>query len=56
MDDFVAAAEAAGQIQLMNNPAGQIGGMLTERRPAAAIVRSMVEGAREVLEQLDTLR
>lgn len=55
MDDFVAAAETAGQYHLMNNPAGQIGGMLTERRPAAEIVRSMVEGARGVLGHLNAL-
>jgi NAD(P)H-dependent flavin oxidoreductase YrpB (nitropropane dioxygenase family) len=55
MDDFVAAAESAGQIHLMNNPAGQIGGMLTERRLAAEIVRSMVEGAQDVLDRLNAL-
>ena len=55
MDDFVAAAEAAGRIDLMNNPAGQIGGMLTERRPAAAIVQAMADEARNVLTRLNRL-
>ncbi|MFN8533162.1 MAG: nitronate monooxygenase [Dehalococcoidia bacterium] len=56
MDDFVAAAEAAGRIDLINSPAGQIGGMLTERRPAAAIVQSMVDEAVAVVGRLERLR
>lgn len=52
MDDFVAAAEAAGRVDLINTPAGQIGGMLRERRPAAAIVQSMVDEARAILARL----
>jgi NAD(P)H-dependent flavin oxidoreductase YrpB (nitropropane dioxygenase family) len=56
MDDFTAAAEAAGRRDLINNPSGQIGGMLTHRRPAREIVREMVEGAEAVLNQLDALR
>jgi NAD(P)H-dependent flavin oxidoreductase YrpB (nitropropane dioxygenase family) len=56
MDDFVAAAEAARQPGLINNPAGQTGGLLTQRRPAREIVRAMVDEARDVLGQLGTLR
>lgn len=56
MDDFVTAAEAAGRSELINNPAGQIGGMLTRRRPARDILRSMVEEAEGVLDRLESLR
>ena len=56
MDDFTAAAEAAGRRDLINNPSGQIGGMLTHRRSAREIVREMVEGAGAVLNRLDALR
>ncbi|GIW08087.1 MAG: monooxygenase [Dehalococcoidia bacterium] len=52
MDDFVAAAEAAGRIELINNPAGQAGGLLRSRRPAADIVQSMVEEAQAILRRL----
>ncbi len=55
MGDFVAAAEAAERWELTNNPAGQIGGMLTKRRPAAEIFNSMVDEAVRVLEGLETL-
>jgi nitronate monooxygenase len=56
MDDFVAAAEAAGRFDLVNNPAGQIGGMLHERLPAAAIVERMVAQALATLDRLAQLR
>jgi nitronate monooxygenase len=56
MDDFIAAAETAGRPELINNPAGQIGGLLTRRRPAAEIVSTIVEQAAEVLDRLDGLR
>lgn len=56
MDDFIAAADAAGRADLINNPVGQIGGMLKRRRPARDILLSMVEEAEEVLDRLDTMR
>lgn len=56
MDDLVAAAEAAGRPDLINNPAGQIGGMLSRRQPAREILRSMVEQAAEVLDRLNAER
>lgn len=56
MDDFVAAAEAAGRPELINNPAGQIGGMLTRKRPARQILLSMVEEAEAVLDRLESFR
>ncbi len=49
MEDFVAAASHAGRHGLMNNPAGQIGGMLKERKPAAAIMEELVQGAVDIL-------
>lgn len=56
MGDFVAAAEAAGRIDLVNNPVGQIGGMLKARRPAREIMMTMVHEAEAVLERLSSLR
>jgi nitronate monooxygenase len=56
MDDFTAAAEADGRRDLINNPSGQVGGMLTRRRPAHVIVLEMVEEAAAVLDRLDSLR
>ena len=44
MDDFVAAAEAAGRQELVNNPAGQGAGMLNQRRPARDIVAELAGG------------
>jgi NAD(P)H-dependent flavin oxidoreductase YrpB (nitropropane dioxygenase family) len=44
MDDFVCAAEAAGRHELVNNPAGQGAGMLTQRRPAREIVAELARG------------
>ena len=52
MEDFVYAAEKAGRFDLTNNPAGQVGGMLTERKPAARIMEELVTGAAEVLQGL----
>ncbi len=49
MEDFAEAANAAERHDLLNNPAGQIGGMLTEPRPAARIMEDLVEGALEVI-------
>ena len=56
MDDFVLAAEAAGRTELINNPVGQIGGMLKRKRPAREIFKSMVDEAEAVLERLDKMR
>ena len=56
MDDFVTAAEVAGRPDLINNPVGQIGGMLTRRRPARDILLSMVEEAVQVIDRLDAMR
>lgn len=56
MDDFIAAADAAGRSDLINNPVGQIGGMLKRRRPAREIMMSMVREAEGVLDQLESVR
>jgi NAD(P)H-dependent flavin oxidoreductase YrpB (nitropropane dioxygenase family) len=44
MDDFVAAAEAAGRQELVNLPGGQGAGMLDRRRPAREIVAELARG------------
>lgn len=49
MEDFVEAASQAGRHDLTNNPAGQIGGMLKEPKPAAVIMDDLISGAIEVL-------
>jgi NAD(P)H-dependent flavin oxidoreductase YrpB (nitropropane dioxygenase family) len=46
MDDFLDAARREGCLEVVSNPAGQVAGMLKERRPAADIVRAMAEQAR----------
>lgn len=56
MGDFVAAADAAGRMDLINNPVGQIAGMLKRKRPAREILLSMVEEAEGVLDRLGSLR
>ncbi len=56
MDDFIAAAEAAGRAELINNPAGQIAGMLHKKRPAKDIMMSMVRGAEASIERLAAMR
>ncbi len=53
MDDFVSAADAANRAELINNPAGQIVGLLKKKRPARDIVLSMVQEAETVMERLD---
>jgi nitronate monooxygenase len=52
MGDFVDAAIRAGRDDLLHNPSGQIGGMLTERKPAARIMADLIEGAIDVLANL----
>ena len=48
-EPFTRAARDAGRLDLIGNPAGQVSGMLTERRPAKAIVMGMVEEAEEAI-------
>jgi nitronate monooxygenase len=43
-DDFVWSAESSKKYELMNNPAGQISGMVKEVKPAKNIVIELVEG------------
>ena len=52
MQDFVAAAQKMGRHDLTNNPAGQIAGMLKERKPAAQIMDELIQGAVDVLQRL----
>jgi NAD(P)H-dependent flavin oxidoreductase YrpB (nitropropane dioxygenase family) len=52
MADLVEAAWRAGRSELYFNPAGQVGGMLTEARPAARIMADLVEGAVKTLRRL----
>lgn len=56
MDDFQLSAHLSGQIEFEANPGGQITGMLKERKPAAAIVRDMVELAAETIGRLQGVR
>lgn len=56
MDDFIAAAEAADRAELINNPAGQIAGMLKRKRPAKEILISMVREAEEGIDRLASMR
>ena len=49
MDDFNAAARAAGRLEVHSNPAGQAAGLLNEIRPAADIMRDLVTGAVDAL-------
>jgi NAD(P)H-dependent flavin oxidoreductase YrpB (nitropropane dioxygenase family) len=56
MDDFIAAADAANRAELINNPAGQISGMLKRKRPAREILMSMVEEAERTIERLSAMR
>lgn len=54
MEPFIAAAEAAGRFELVNNPSGQIAGMIKQIRPARAIVEELVNGAVEAIERLSS--
>ena len=49
MDDFNEAAARAERFELVSNPAGQIGGLVRERKPAAKIMEELVTGAVETL-------
>ena len=52
MDDFNQAAATAGRWDLHSNPAGQIAGMLKERKPARRIFEELVEGTIATLKGL----
>lgn len=52
MDDFNAAAAAASRWDLHSNPSGVGGGLLTEARPARAIVAELVNRASESISRL----
>jgi len=52
MGDLLEAARRAGRDELLHNPSGQVGGMLTERKPAARIMTELVRETIEVLEGL----
>ena len=45
MDDFNEACARAGRWDLHSNPAGQISGLIRQRRPAKAIFDDLVDGA-----------
>jgi nitronate monooxygenase len=52
MADLSATAEKAGRHDLMFTPAGQASGLLTESRPAAEIMASLMDEAVSVLDDL----
>lgn len=52
MEDFLAAALAAGRHDLFYNIAGQAGGLVKGRRPAKDIMADLVDGAVEQLRRL----
>ncbi|MAG97901.1 MAG: nitronate monooxygenase [Alphaproteobacteria bacterium] len=54
VEDFQQAAIDTAREELWFNPAGQVGGMLTRRRPAAEIFEDMVTGAIDVLKELQS--
>jgi NAD(P)H-dependent flavin oxidoreductase YrpB (nitropropane dioxygenase family) len=47
--DVMNAARAAGKLELLMNPAGQISGMIRELRPARQVLEEMVAGAAQIL-------
>lgn len=52
MKPLIDAAVGAGRWELVLNPAGQVAGIITERRPAREILERIVSQAGEVLERL----
>lgn len=54
MDDFTYAAEHSGRPDLIQNPAGQITGMLSKHEPAATIMRRMADEAATVIGSLQS--
>lgn len=55
MEDLLHSAARAGRYDLLNNPAGQVGGMLDTVRPAREIFSDLVEGARRTLGALSAM-
>ena len=55
MEDFAEAATRAERHDLTNNPAGQIGGMLKESKPAARIMEELVQGAVDVIQEFQSM-
>ena len=51
-DDFNESVAAAGKLELHMNPAGQIAGMITERKPAKQIMEDLVTGVIATLEEM----
>lgn len=51
-EPLLRAARAAGRWDLVPNLAGQVAGMITERKPAARILREMVDEAAGTIEEL----
>ena len=51
-EPLTVAARKSGRFDLVTNAAGQIAGMVTERRPAKDILMSLVEEAEETIGQL----
>ena len=49
-DDFNESVAVAGKLELHMNPAGQIAGMITERKPAKQIMEELVSGTIATLE------
>jgi len=49
IQDLVYSCRQAGREDLLMNAAGQVSGLLTESRPAAAILHDMVNGAADIL-------
>lgn len=56
IEDFVDAAWQASRLDLVNNPAGQIAGMLGSVKPAARILDEMVEDAAAIIDKLAELK
>jgi nitronate monooxygenase len=50
-DDFNESVAAAGRLELHMNPAGQIAGMITKRKPAKQIMEDLVTGTIATLEE-----
>ena len=53
-EPLTVAARQIGRLDLVSNSAGQIAGMITERRPAKDILMSLVEEAEETIKQLQS--
>ncbi len=49
MEDFLDAARAAGRLEYVANPCGQVAGMLRGHKPAAQIVEEMMTQAEAVI-------